>query len=420
MPIVNGQYQAPTWVNGNRPAINATELQAMSDSIVANQNNINGIQKTQFSNFYNESGGGKANESTYAFNEYDGLVGLSSNSDYAVFLEKVGTDYTFVLCTPYLSVSIMEAIGALNGAGTTVGNFQIESQGDSFIAISNQLTQTKITSGADVAGLIGQAGASNGNYAVFAGGYSTYNPSYPLGNVFAINSSLTVTTPTSLSVARKVPSGASVGNYVLFAGGNTGASNSVPNGQVDAYNLSLTRTTPTALSVERYSIAAFSVGNYAVFAGGAGSAAAVTAVDAYNSSLTKSTPTQLPIGTSGNHIGVSGEDYGYVLSGSSSSPVVYSFNSSLTLNTPSSPDASSITGGIDIGPYAIFVGEGCDIYTTSDGYNIEIPPLSTYYFQGITSAEQTTMKTISFAGSGHLTGYIQKINSPISGYNAFT
>lgn len=33
MPIVNGKYQAPTWVNGNRPAINASELQAICDTL---------------------------------------------------------------------------------------------------------------------------------------------------------------------------------------------------------------------------------------------------------------------------------------------------------------------------------------------------------------------------------------------------
>lgn len=33
MPIVNGQYQAPTWVNGQAPAINASEMQAISDTL---------------------------------------------------------------------------------------------------------------------------------------------------------------------------------------------------------------------------------------------------------------------------------------------------------------------------------------------------------------------------------------------------
>lgn len=37
MPIANGKYVAPTWVNGTTPAIDAAELQAMSDTIESNQ-----------------------------------------------------------------------------------------------------------------------------------------------------------------------------------------------------------------------------------------------------------------------------------------------------------------------------------------------------------------------------------------------
>ena len=33
MPLVNGQYAAPTWVNDSAPAINASELNAMSGAI---------------------------------------------------------------------------------------------------------------------------------------------------------------------------------------------------------------------------------------------------------------------------------------------------------------------------------------------------------------------------------------------------
>ena len=69
-------------------------------------------------------------------------------------------------------------------------------------------------------------------------------------------------TPTPLSVARSGLAGASVGNYALFAGGYSSRDT------VDAYDTSLTRSTPTALSVERRNLAGASVGNYALFAGG--------------------------------------------------------------------------------------------------------------------------------------------------------
>jgi len=70
-------------------------------------------------------------------------------------------------------------------------------------------------------------------------------------------------TPTALSVARNSLAGASVGNYALFAGGYGGYRDTV-----DAYNASLVRSTPTALSVARDRLAGASVGNYALFAGG--------------------------------------------------------------------------------------------------------------------------------------------------------
>lgn len=38
MPIVSGAYVAPTWQNNGPPPINASELQAMSDTIASNQN----------------------------------------------------------------------------------------------------------------------------------------------------------------------------------------------------------------------------------------------------------------------------------------------------------------------------------------------------------------------------------------------
>lgn len=37
MPLINGRYTAPTWVNGQTPAIDAAELQAMTNTISGNQ-----------------------------------------------------------------------------------------------------------------------------------------------------------------------------------------------------------------------------------------------------------------------------------------------------------------------------------------------------------------------------------------------
>ena len=70
---------------------------------------------------------------------------------------------------------------------------------------------------------------------------------------------------TDLSVERRDLAGASVGNYALFAGGK---SSSGITSTVNAYNSSLVRSTPTALSQARGNLAGASVGDYALFAGG--------------------------------------------------------------------------------------------------------------------------------------------------------
>ena len=71
-------------------------------------------------------------------------------------------------------------------------------------------------------------------------------------------------TITALSQARSILAGASVGNYALFAGGADSSDLST----VDAYNSSLVRSTPASLSQARSNLAGASVGNYALFAGG--------------------------------------------------------------------------------------------------------------------------------------------------------
>ena len=95
--------------------------------------------------------------------------------------------------------------------------------------------------------------------------------------VYHPDGELVQTTPTALSVGRDSLAGASVGNYALFAGGYDGGHRST----VDAYNTSLVRSTPTALSVARYELAGASVGNYALFAGGYDGSSDRSTVDAY-------------------------------------------------------------------------------------------------------------------------------------------
>jgi hypothetical protein len=116
---------------------------------------------------------------------------------------------------------------------------------------------------------------STGSYAIFAGGFDNYTGG--LNVVEAYDKSLTRIILTPLVQARSALAGASVGDYALFAGGSGGAYYNT----VDAYDISLTRTTPTVLSVGRGELAGASVENYAIFAGGTGTNAYNSTVDVY-------------------------------------------------------------------------------------------------------------------------------------------
>ena len=113
------------------------------------------------------------------------------------------------------------------------------------------------------AGKVDMASATNGKYALFAGG-STYKTSgknsteIASNTIDAYDTSLTRTNPTALS-ATGTFYGASLGNYALFASKSN---------DVNVYDQSLTRTTLRKLSVERTGVASATIGNYALYAGG--------------------------------------------------------------------------------------------------------------------------------------------------------
>lgn len=54
MPMQNGKYVSPTWVNGQPPALNATELNAMTQTIENNQ--VSTVSITLSANGWNSSG----------------------------------------------------------------------------------------------------------------------------------------------------------------------------------------------------------------------------------------------------------------------------------------------------------------------------------------------------------------------------
>lgn len=127
------------------------------------------------------------------------------------------------------------------------------------------------------------------NYALFAGGDGR---SGVHAGVDVVNSSLTVSTASNLSVARAYIAAATVGNYALFAGGRDTLSGTSRSAVVDTYDKSLTKGVATSLSVARSHITGTSVGDYAIFAGGQNSSwDPVNTVDIYDASLTRTTST---------------------------------------------------------------------------------------------------------------------------------
>jgi hypothetical protein len=174
--------------------------------------------------------------------------------------------------------------------------------------------------------------------------------------VNAYNTSMTRSTPTALSVGRGQLTGGTVGDYACFAGGYS----TVRHDAVDAYDTSLTRTTPTVLSVAR-SVRGASIGNYLLFAGGY-TTSFLTTVDAYDTSLTRSTPTALSAGRS-SLIYASNNDYAMFLGGSNGSYVttVDAYDASLTRSTPTALTvacAYNQTMAKGIGNYVVVAGKG--------------------------------------------------------------
>lgn len=125
-----------------------------------------------------------------------------------------------------------------------------------------------------------------GNYALFHGSinYST---------IYAINTSLVISTPTGLSKKVYVMASTTVGNYAIFAGGrdyNDGGSTKYSS-TAWAYNMSLTRTIINEYSLVSavMDLAATTVGDYAIFAGGYNTSNGTFASSTYyNKSLTRS------------------------------------------------------------------------------------------------------------------------------------
>ena len=291
--------------------------------------------------------------------EVEKYVGQHDDYDYS-------TTETYAILSSYAQIlsyhgTIESLYSGDNGiAATTVGNYALFGGNSRYLTAYNKsLTRSQIDNSWGVSLSINLAATTVGNYALFGGGGKNAKIKNGVVDtkgtassaVYAYDTSLTKSIPTSLSVARRYLSATAVGNYALFGGGVSGTDNNIDKSTVDAYDTSLTNSIPTALSTARGSLAATTVGNYALFGGGSSS----STVDAYNTSLTRTTQTALSTDR-GNLAATTVGNYA-LFGGGNFKNTVDAYDTSLTRHTPTAL-TSNITGlaATTVGNYALFGG----------------------------------------------------------------
>lgn len=266
-------------------------------------------------------------------------------------------------------------------ASTSIGNYALFAGGrtipsggsvfDTVETYNASLTKTTATS-LSVARYDSKA-ASLGNYAIFVGGDILTYPRWSLA-VDAYNTSLTRTVLNDIDVLVKGNSAiAVVGDYAVVA---YGYDSSYYN-YARAYNTSLTKSTPTSMTSYRSAPGAASNGLYAFFGGGFGRANSssdtqiLSIVEGFNTSLVKFSDCALSASRQ-NLQGIGIGEYA-VFGGGGSTTNVDSFNTSKTRTTLAAfTDVRSQYGASTIGNYALFIcGQGStssELYNTVESY----------------------------------------------------
>lgn len=267
------------------------------------------------------------------------------------------------------SNNLIGNFGSINNvAGASVGNYAIFAGGDK--GQSNEYDYSDSVNAYDsslTAQNIAQLSFSNysdkcrsgmlsgviNNRAIFAGGYYLYKALFSKVKVLrrpealSYNTSLTQTQLTDLSSAKCNCATANTTNHLIFAGWvNNTSSNTT-----DAYDNSLTRRTITALGTARYYLAGASIGEYAIFAGGKDDSTSYSLVECYDAALTKHTLENLSAIRT-NFQGASFAGYAVFGGGTTATPYIDRYNASLTRDTTialSSSRSNTATGTLGSG-----------------------------------------------------------------------
>lgn len=307
-----------------------------------------------------------------------------------------------------------------NVAGASVGNYAIFAGGDN--GQSDQHNYTDSVNAYDsslTAQNIAQLRFSNStnkmrsgmlsgvinNKAVFAGGYYLYKALFSKVKVIrcdeaiSYDTSLTQTQLTDLSSAKCNCATANTTNHLIFAGWI----NNTNSNTTDAYDNSLTRSTITALGTARYYLAGASIGEYAIFAGGKDDSTSYSLVECYDAALTKHTLENLSAIRT-NFQGASFAGYAVFGGGTTATPYIDRYNASLTRDTTialSSSRSNTATGtlGSGIDKRLIFAG-GDNKSTVVDVFDASFTRTSYSLSTGRTNATIVSVGNYALVAGG--------------------
>lgn len=294
----------------------------------------------------------KGNACAAAIGNYALVSGVGWNNSTVKLFDVYDSNLTHTTFTGYRP--------AKGASATSIGNYAVF--GFEYpSAYDSSLTAKNISSRQGA--YLGNAAASNDNYAIFAGGSTNTGEDDTIeSNVFAYNSALTRTN-TSLSFPTYELMATRCGDYALFGGGMEWNNNS----NVDAFDNSLTRV----------SCAPLTSGNKVGWVSGAGANIGCEyglitlqdKVDVYDSALTKRTPIYLSIARR-RLAATSMEEMAVFAGGDAGGTVVDTFGTDLTLKTvqPLSAGGSQMCA-TTLGKYAIIAGGGAG-YNVVDVYTI--------------------------------------------------
>lgn len=277
------------------------------------------------------------------------------------------------------------AVGQYDGAAASNGKYAIFAGGavsggwNAYLtAYDASLSRIYNTNGRTQANL---AATNLGNYAIFGYG-NDYGTS---SGIYAYNQSLTKTSADG-DYSMTYLAATNIGNYALFGGGYYGSGGY--SNQVERYNMSLTRGSNLTLSKKRAFLAGTSIGEYALFAGGEQNdgIAVYSTVDAFNSSLTRTTAPSLSKSRaklSGTKNGKYALFAGGMTSNSSSFSVstVDAYDASLTLKAVAPLSSNrSYQAATELNGFAIFGGgeEASGFSNIVDAYDESLTKTTPY------------------------------------------